>query len=645
MADETSSTPTESTGGPSWLLPLAMVLIIGGALFGIGAGIYMTQHHEIGLYGGADANFELQGCSEEAGYSCDAVNLSEYSEFLGVPLFTWAIPAYGWMIYLAAMVLRGRREQLTVLTVVGGFASVVSVVLWYISWGILQESCAWCMRLWTVNFASFALALAASGLRFPLPKMPGLLQAGGVYLVLAAASIGVQQTYRGQLLGDAADIDLDARVLETTPVAAAEEVDPREQVDPEGLLERRTWDTVGEDGEPAQLIVEPDDAWKGNPDAEVVLVEYADLECGYCKRTSGVIKRLYEAYKDDVLFVFKHYPMDPGCNPGVRNRRHRRACNAAIAAVCAKEQGKFWAFHDLAFKNQHQLKVDDLLTYAKEVGMDLQLFRQCATDDRTLERLRADGQSGKDLQLHGTPRIFVNGSIYRGGRAPRPMAQALEAALREAGQVVESKSSEVAQMDFGDDVRPIPADVPEMTRITHGDLDVYMDTFESGIDDAGKAFTGKHIVPGINMSWYAARDACEAAGKRLCTEEEWIAACQGAAAIDDDDDGQFADDLIEGRSYPYSDYHTKGRCWEDKDRDSFRPVYTGEMPGCRSRDGVYDLTGNMEEWVGTSEGEAVLLGGAYDTRDDKARCYRRNDTFGPGFANKRTGFRCCKDAN
>ena len=46
--------------------------------------------------------------------------------------------------------------------------------------------------------------------------------------------------------------------------------------------------------------------------------------------------------------------------------------------------------------------------------------------------------------------------------------------------------------------------------------------------------------------------------------------------------------------------------------------------------------------VGETPEKAVLMGGAYDTPKDKARCYRANDTFGPGYANKRTGFRCCQ---
>jgi formylglycine-generating enzyme required for sulfatase activity len=55
------------------------------------------------------------------------------------------------------------------------------------------------------------------------------------------------------------------------------------------------------------------------------------------------------------------------------------------------------------------------------------------------------------------------------------------------------------------------------------------------------------------------------------------------------------------------------------------------------------LTGNVEEWVGASPEQAVLLGGAFDTTEDHARCYRRNDTFGPGYASLRTGFRCCSE--
>ena len=155
-------------------------------------------------------------------------------------------------------------------------------------------------------------------------------------------------------------------------------------------------------------------------------------------------------------------------------------------------------------------------------------------------------------------------------------------------------------------MKPIPADIPSMQHITYGDLDFWIDTFESSLTD-GEARSGKHEIPATRMSWYAARDACEAAGKRMCREEEWVATCQSAATVDDDGDGEFADDLIEGNAYPYSDFHTPGLCWENRrnpygipeeKKTPWRPVYTGEMPGCVQADGVYDLVGNVEEWGG-----------------------------------------------
>jgi hypothetical protein len=87
----------------------------------------------------------------------------------------------------------------------------------------------------------------------------------------------------------------------------------------------------------------------------VAVVMFGDLECGYCKRSSAELSRLEATYGVRVLFVFKHFPMDPACNPGVKNRKHKNACDAAKASVCAQQQGLFWPFHDLAYKNQHLL--------------------------------------------------------------------------------------------------------------------------------------------------------------------------------------------------------------------------------------------------------------------------------------------------
>lgn len=625
---------SEAKGGPVW----PMWLLIPLMLVGVGVGVYMTGHHEVQLYGGEAHQFKLVGCEEAAGVNCDVVNTSEWSELLGVPLFTWAIPAYLSIAILAAQALRGRREALGWVFLGGVGASAFSAFLYYISVTEIGSVCLWCMRLYAINGAILALGALAGGHRELGRLAAGLPVAAGAFVVLAALSIGGQRAYRASLLGDSATTALatgEGKAAALERDAAGVSLDPKGPA-PELAIPVRT-----EDDNDRTLRTTADDPWKGRSDAKVTLVEFADLECGYCKRTSAELRRVMEAYGDDIVVVFKHFPMDPACNVGVKNKKHRNACKAAVASVCAQKQGRFWAFHDLAFKNQHQLSPAHLRTYAEKVGLDLAAYDACFADPATEQIVRADTEMGAEVDIHGTPRIFLNGQLYRSGTSAEQMARAIELALGRDSATASAAASKVRLDDRA--VEPIPADVPAMREVKAGELHFFIDTFEAGLKE-GAAVSGKHEIPATRMSWFAAKDACEASGKRMCSEAEWIAACQGAAPVDDDADGQFADDLIEGTAYPYGDYHEPGRCWDDRDSPEFRPVYTGEMPGCASRDGAYDLTGNVEEWVGVSPERAVLLGGAWDTDKDHARCYRRNDTFGAGYANKRTGFRCCKNA-
>jgi len=610
-----------------------LMLLVVSALFGVFIGGLMTWHHETQLYGSEVQEDALIGCEASEEVNCDLVNTSEYSEIAGVPIATLAIPTYLWVLGLAVLGIRGRREALPLLVVTGLGMVVYSGFLYYVSVSRLNYVCAWCLRSYFVNASVPVLALLAGAAGAPRPSGGFLGAAGGAFLAMAVLALGGQRAFRANLLGDAPEVAALEAADEGSETTAALEGDP------EGPAPAYSVAVTTEDKNEATLTLSPEDAWKGNPDAAVAVVEFADLECGYCKRASSQIERLYRAYGDRVLFVFKHYPLDPRCNPGVNNRKHRYACEAAEASLCAKDQGRFWAFHDLAFKNQHALKTENLRTYAEKAGAELGAFDACMASGTNRAQILADGEVGKGLDIHGTPRIYIDGTLYRSGSSAEQMARAIEVAL--GANAKEAADAAKVMAEPKSTIAPIPADVADSQAVKYGALDFQMDTFEAGLED-GKAVSGKHVIPATGMSWYAARDACEAVGKRLCTEEEWVAACQGAAPVDDDGNGQFADDLVEGTSYPYGDFHDPRRCWAARDRSKDRPVYTGEMPGCVSADGIYDLTGNMEEWVGATPETAVLLGGGYDTSKDFARCYRRNDTFGPGAANLRTGFRCCQ---
>lgn len=83
----------------------------------------------------------------------------------------------------------------------------------------------------------------------------------------------------------------------------------------------------------------------GKADAKVTIVEFSDFECPYCARAYDTVNQIKEAYPNDVKIVYKHFPL---------SNIHPNAENAAKAAVCAQEQGKFWEMHDKLFESQTQ---------------------------------------------------------------------------------------------------------------------------------------------------------------------------------------------------------------------------------------------------------------------------------------------------
>src|SRR5207248_2330445 len=101
-----------------------------------------------------------------------------------------------------------------------------------------------------------------------------------------------------------------------------------------------------------------------------------------------------------IRLIYRHYPLD-GIHPYARG--------AAQAAECANEQNKFWDYHDLLFKNQDQLDKENLLTYAKQLNLDMKNFQPCVESAKYAQRVQDDVQAGDLLGISGTPTFFING--------------------------------------------------------------------------------------------------------------------------------------------------------------------------------------------------------------------------------------------
>ncbi len=143
----------------------------------------------------------------------------------------------------------------------------------------------------------------------------------------------------------------------------------------------------------------------GAPDAPIVIVEYADLECPVCRRFAETLTAIREQYRDTVALVFVHYPLP----------RHAKAIPAARAAECAGEQGRFGQFVDVAYRGQDSLGVTPWWRMAAAAGVsDSARFGRCMDVTAVPERVQQGLAQGKTLEVTGTPTILVNGWRFNG---------------------------------------------------------------------------------------------------------------------------------------------------------------------------------------------------------------------------------------
>src|SRR4029077_3586970 len=108
--------------------------------------------------------------------------------------------------------------------------------------------------------------------------------------------------------------------------------------------------------------VGPRDHAAGPANAHVTLVEFGDFECPFCGRAYPELKRVLKPLGPKVQFVFRHFPLI---------LEHPHAQHAAEVAEAAAAQGKFWEMHDLLYQHQDALEDDDLLGYARQLGLDV----------------------------------------------------------------------------------------------------------------------------------------------------------------------------------------------------------------------------------------------------------------------------------
>ncbi len=241
------------------------------------------------------------------------------------------------------------------------------------------------------------------------------------YLVVQAAQkahLSVDEYVKQQSTGKNAVTDADAKAFydkNKQPNAAPyDKIKPQlmQMLNRQAMLERlRKTQTVKLMLDAKRVAVDSSgDPALGPKNAPVTIVEFTDFQCPYCKSSENTVKQLRAKYGDKIQVVHMDYPL----------AFHSHAVDAANAARCANEQGKFWEFHDSLFANQGKLAPADLKASAKTLGLRSPQFNECLDKAKFQPDVKRDQMAGEKAGVDGTPAFFINGRSIVGAQ---PMPQ------------------------------------------------------------------------------------------------------------------------------------------------------------------------------------------------------------------------------
>lgn len=151
--------------------------------------------------------------------------------------------------------------------------------------------------------------------------------------------------------------------------------------------------------------VRPHNAIRGPVDAPIVVMEFTDFQCPFCRSFSETTReQLLSRHGDGIKYVLKHFPLE---------QIHEHARYSARIAQCAGREGKFWEAEALLFRNQSNLSEEFFTTIDKKLGLESN-FDDCLLDLDVAAEVEQDFQDGLQIGIRGTPTFVINGKIVSG---------------------------------------------------------------------------------------------------------------------------------------------------------------------------------------------------------------------------------------
>jgi len=423
------------------------------ALLGLATAVYLSVlHWQVHNVPG-----HVSFCALSEKVNCDTVALSPQSWLLGVPVSTWAalyyllfacLLAWGWL-------LRRPPFPRHLLAAMQGPALGLSVYLALVSELEIKALCIMCMTCYGVNlllalltsawarvgdkrtwlvaagWQLFVALLAAVLFSAAYPEHAGsalLLALQGLLLLAAALLFFLAGRQRlvtwlrhvaGQLAALFRPLWAGALLLLAGGVLSA-----GAWLSGDLLYKSVERVMAGGTEDISSGHTEHGHPWIGAARPRLVVKEYSDYQCPFCRKAHLAIRQVVRERKDWLRLVHVQVPLDNKCNPMLKRPFHRHACRCALAAICADEQGAFWKMNDLLFAVRCNLDATTPERLAAELGLDGRRFRRCLAGEQARARLSADLAECRSVaqecreagRKFGTPTFVVGKRVVVGAK-------------------------------------------------------------------------------------------------------------------------------------------------------------------------------------------------------------------------------------
>ena len=169
-----------------------------------------------------------------------------------------------------------------------------------------------------------------------------------------------------------------------------------------------------------------DSPTRGSANALVTIVEFSDYQCPFCSRAHATVQQLEKDYGDKIRVVMKQNPLP----------FHPNAKPAALAAMAAGEQGKYWEMHDKLFANQQSLDDATYASHAAAIGLNVEKWKADLASSKFQDIIQRDQTLAQQLGASGTPAFFINGKKLVGAQPIDRFKAVIDAELQKAQALV-----------------------------------------------------------------------------------------------------------------------------------------------------------------------------------------------------------------